>query len=447
MHKKWLLDRGVSRESLTKSRSMRQNLSMTLRSLSFRFLAPAGMFACLLAALVASWAQDQNQIKGTTAEPADAAEVREQIALVEKLLPVVPDRGGALYFLAGAKQHLGDTLDALKLLKECLALREGFDPAGSPALRSLKDSKEFQELVDGLHRDFPAVAQARVAFVTEEKDLVPEGLAYNEKQNVFYLSSQNRRKIVKIEQGGKVSDFVPADRFNLLPVLGIRMDPTDATAWANSFSDLGGDTELLHFNPSGELLGRYAPKDRARHGFNDLVVRKGGEVILTDSLHNQVYRFDPASHAFTALPLNRQLFYPNGIALADDDRELFVADYLGVIRVDLFSKVASDVIPGPRTTMAGIDGLYWYKSALVAVQNGIGSDRIVAFRLSKDGLRVTKTTVLETRSPLTTSPTTGAIRGSDFYFIANSQIDNMNDDKVLDPSKLERVRIGVLHLP
>jgi len=420
---------------------------MMLRLFSFRFLAPAVVFAFLFAALLAGRVQDQNQSKATPAEPADAAEVRQQIAVVEKLEPVVPDRGAVLYFLSTAKQHLGETLDALKLLKECLALREGFDPSGSLAFRAIKDSKEFQELVDRVHRDFPAVVQAHVAFVTEEKNLVAEGLAYNEQQNVFYMSSLNRRKIVKIAQDGKVSDFVPADGLHLLPVLGIRMDPTDASVWANSFTDLGGETELLHFNPSGELLGRYAPKDKARHGFNDLVVRKGGGVILTDSLQNQVYRFDRTSQAFIPLPVNRQMFYPNGIALADDDRQLFIADYLGVIRVDLLAKTAADVIPGSRSTLAGIDGLYWYKGALVAVQNGIVSDRIVSFRLSKDGLHVTQTTVLETRSPLTTSLTTGAIRGSDFYFIANSQIDNMNDDKVLDVTKLERVRIGVLHLP
>jgi hypothetical protein len=395
-------------------------------------------------------AQQQEEIKGAPAEPADAAEVRRQIALVEKLEPALPDRGGALYFLANAKQHLGETLEALKLLKECLALREGFDPTGSPAFRSMKDSKEFQDLVDGVHRDFPVVAQARVAFVTEEKDLVPEGLAYDAKQNVFYLSSLNRRKIVKIVPDGnqgQVSDFVPADRLHLLPVLGVRMDPTDGSVWANSFRDLEGDTELLHFSPSGELLGRYAPKDRAKHGFNDLVVRKSGEVIVTDSLSEQVYRFERSSQAFLPIPLNRHLSYPNGIALADDDRQLFVADDLGVVRVDLLSNVSSDVNPGPRHTLAGVDGLYWHNGGLIAIQNGIGSPRVAAFRLSKDGLRVTQTTVLETRSPLSVLPTTGAIRGSDLYFIANSQIDNMNDDRVLDATRLERVRIAVVHLP
>ena len=124
----------------------------------------------------------KKQVKGVLAEPADAAEVREQIAAVEKIMPQLVDRGAALYFLSTSKQYLGETLEALRLLKECLALREGFDPAGSPNLSVLKGSKEFDDLVASVHRDFPVVGQARLAFLTEEKDLVPEGLAYDAKQ-------------------------------------------------------------------------------------------------------------------------------------------------------------------------------------------------------------------------------------------------------------------------
>jgi hypothetical protein len=390
--------------------------------------------------------KEKEQIKGVLAEPADAAEVRDQISVVEKLKPVVPDRGAVLYFLSTAKQHLGETREALELLKECLKLREGFDPSGSPSFLGMKGTKEFDELVAAVRRDFPVVAQARPAFVTEERDLIPEGLAYDAKQNLFYLGSLNRKKIVKIDPDGRVSDFVPADQYGLLPVLGIRLDPTDGTVWANTFED-AGRTELVHFDSAGKLLERYAPKDNAKHGFNDLVVRKNGEVITTDSLNNQVFRFDPQSHSFTPLPVYRTLFYPNGIALADDDWSLYVADGVGVVKINLVDNSSRDLDPGPHNTIAGADGLYWHSGSLIAVQNGIGSSRVVAFKLSKDGNRVTQTTVLENRTQFTVLPTTGAIRGNDFYFIANSQIDNLNGDKIMDVTKLAAVRIAVVRLP
>ena len=391
--------------------------------------------------------QQQDEVKGSVAEPSDAAEVRRQIAGVEKLQSNgFPDRAATLFFLAASKQHLGETLDALKLLKECIALRAGFDPSGEPAFRALHESKEFTDLVENAHRDFPAVSKARVAFVTEEKDLVPEGLAYDAKRDVFYLSSLNRRKIVKIAQDGTVSDFVPTGRDHLLPVLGIRMDPVDDTIWANCFADRGV-TELVHYDGNGTLLGRYAPKDDVKHGFNDLVVRKNGDVILTDSLDNAVLRFDRKTSSFARLPLHRAVFYPNGLALADDDRQLFVADALGVVRVDLATGASADINPGVRRTLAGFDGMYWYKDGLIGVQNGIGSPRVAAFRLSADGSTVKQSAILEYRSPQTVLPTTGATHGNDFYFIVNSQIDNLNDDKVLDATRLERIRIAVVRLP
>lgn len=389
----------------------------------------------------------QEQIKGMPAEPADAAEVREQIANVEKLLPTLPDRGAALYFLAASKQHLRETREALALLKECIKLQEGFDPSGGPDFRGMKGEKDFDALVERAHRDFPAVTHAHVGLVTEEKDLIPEGLAYDERQDVFYMSSLYRRKIVKITQESRVSDFVPADRYHLLPVLGIRVDPSDGSVWANSMEEEPGRTELLHFDAAGKLLGRFSPGGSGKHGFNDLVVRKNGEVILTDSMSNLVFRFDSRTQVFTTLAVHRPLFFPNGIALADDDRQVFVADDNGVVRLDLESGSSGDVAPGTHNTLGGIDGLYWHNGSLVAVQNAIGSPRIAAFRLSKDGSRVMETTMLEYRSAYTVLPSTGAIRGNDFYFMVNTGIDNLNGDRVMDITKLEPVRVAVVHLP
>lgn len=400
---------------------------------------------CLLACAFPVFAQEDT--KGAPAEPDNAAELHARIASVEQVMPKLPDRGAVLFFLATLKLRLGETREAISLLKECIGLREGFDPSGNPAFSGLKGSKEFDALVERVGRDFPVVAQAHQAFVTQEKDLVPEGLAYDSARDVFYLSSLNRRKIVQITTESRTTDFVPSDAYHLLPVLGIRLDPPDGSVWANSFDENRGTSELLHFDVSGKLLGRFSAPFPGPHGFNDLVVRKNGEVILTDSLSNQVYRFSPASKTFTPLGLHRTLFYPNGIALADDDRMLYIADALGVVTVNLSAGVSRDVDPGPHSTLAGIDGFYWHNGSLVAIQNDIGSPRVAAFRLSKDGLRVTQTIVLENRTVFTVLPTTGAIRGNDFYFIANSQIDNLNGDHVMDVTRLEPIRIGVVRLP
>ena len=422
---------------------------MNWKPSSFSFAPFLLLPGLLLFASAASSAAQEEQVKGTPAEPADATEVREQIDRVEKLMPSLPDRGAALYVLAASKQHLHETREALLLLKECVSLQEGFDPSGDPEFRGLKGDKEFDTLVERVHRNFPAVAHAHNAMVTEEKDLIPEALAYDERQNVFYMSSLNRRKIVTITPDSHVSDFVPADRYKLLPVLGIRLDPSDGTVWSatTDFAENAWATELIHLDARGNLLGRYSPKGPGKHGLNDLVVRRSGEVYTTSTSTHVVFRWNPKAEAFETVATKRPLLHPNGIALADDDRTLYVADDLGVVQINLGDGSSRDVEPGSHSTLAGIDGLYWHKGSLVAVQNGIGSPRVVTFQLSKDGTRVVQTTVLENRSGLTVLPTTGAIRGDDFYFITNSQVDNLNGDHILDVTKLEPIRIAVVRLP
>src|SRR5713226_6782731 len=72
-----------------------------------------------------SRAQQDEHVTGAPAERTDAAEVRAQIASIEKLLPTLPDRGAALYVMAALKHHLGETREALQMLKGCIDLREG----------------------------------------------------------------------------------------------------------------------------------------------------------------------------------------------------------------------------------------------------------------------------------------------------------------------------------
>src|SRR2546430_9513091 len=48
--------------------------------------------------------------------------------------------------------------------------------------------------------------------------------------------------------------------------------------------------ELLHFDSTGKLLGRYSPKDSAKHGFNDLVLRSEEHTSELQSQSNLVCR-------------------------------------------------------------------------------------------------------------------------------------------------------------
>src|ERR1700716_566689 len=69
--------------------------------------------------------------------PPNAAVLRAEVQKIEDSLPKIADRGAALFLLARRYAQLGELQKALELLKESIALDEGFDPADSPALQPL----------------------------------------------------------------------------------------------------------------------------------------------------------------------------------------------------------------------------------------------------------------------------------------------------------------------
>ena len=388
----------------------------------------------------------QQSAPAPPAAPPDAETIRSEIHAIEGLPQQFPEHGAALFLLAQLYARLGELPKALTRLKECAALDEGFDPGAARGLRVLKDNAEFQELVERARRRYPPIHHAHVAFTVPDKDLFPEGLAVDAAKGLFYMGSMHRKKIVKITTSGEVADFVPEDLYGLNPVGGIRIDPRNHDVWAASDPGETQASELLHFDAQGKLLERYPAPGTGTRDLNDLVLRGEREVYTTDSFADLVYRFERKPHEFTALRFPRPIFLPNGITLSGDSNLLYVADLLGVIVVDLRTGAAQNVVPDAHDTLAGIDGLYWYKGDLVGVQYGTAAYRVMRWRLAKDGPAVTASEVLERGTALVNDPTTGAIFQGHFYFMANTGISNLENDKIVDVSKLEPVRIAVVAL-
>ena len=383
---------------------------------------------------------------GQETAPPNSAELatRNEIQLIEKLLSQLPDRAPALFQLAHDYATLGDSTKAMSLLRQCIALGEGFNPEGDPAFAALKGNAEFKALLEQVHGDFPPVHRARVAFTIPEKDLIPEGLAFDPGEHVFYMGSLSKRKILRIRKG-EATEFT-SERDHLGPICGIKADARNGDVWANTCRNEGTGAELVHFDSHGKLLERFGLTTAGPHLFNDLVLRNENEIYLTDSLANQAFRFDREKHSFTALRLPRPVYYPNGITLSEDGNLLYIADAFGVLQYDLRSNRGREVAPGMGTTLSGFDGLYWYRGSLVGIQNGLGMPRVARFQLDDSGELVTGKTVLEYRSNLVELPTTGAIDGSKFYFMANTQIDNWNEGRIVDPNKLAPIRVAVIQL-
>jgi len=239
---------------------------------------------------------------------------------------------------------------------------------------------------------------------------------------------------------------VASDIYHLQPVGGLRVHPVDHSVWAASDPDDDHGPELYRLDAHGKLLESYSPPGAGDHDLNDLVLYRSSAIYVTDTDANITYRFDRKTHVFTPLKLSRQQFFPNGITLlSGDGNRLYVADWLGIIMVNLRDSSAREVDPGGHGTLSGIDGLYWYKGSLIGVQSA-GTYRVARWFLSADGSHVRASKILERGTPLVSSPTTGAIRRSQFYFICTTGIDNYEDGKIADRSKLQPVNIAMLPL-
>ena len=115
-----------------------------------------------------------------------------------------------------------------------------------------------------------------------------------------------------------------------------------------------------------------------------------------------------------------------------------VGDDLGVIRMDLRTTEVQEVRPAAHDTMAGgrpVGSRIWHRAY-----------RLMRWKLSSDGREVRSSETLERGTEMVRNPTTGAILDGKFYFIANTGIANLDDGKIVDPTKLEPLQIGILPL-
>ena len=165
---------------------------------------------------------------------------------------------------------------------------------------------------------------------------------------------------------------------------GLHVDPMNHSVWCA--------TDPARRTLGDCALGRAGKIARTVHGTRTRsarserpVLRGQGEIYVTDTDGNKVYGFDRKPHRFASLELSRAMFYPNGITLTDDGKVLYVADFLGVQRMDLRSNEAEEVKPAAYDTLAGADGLYWYKDTLVGIQNSASLRRVMRWQLSGDG--------------------------------------------------------------
>jgi len=269
--------------------------------------------------------------------PAEVEETRQTIRQLEQIADRAADPAEIMYVLAVFHARLGESKEAVEWIQKADGEHEGFDPSGDVELANIQADPEFQRLAKAIHDRIPAVSRSRLAFEISEKDLIPEGLAYDAATHKLYLSSINKHKIVEIDSNGRFHDFITSGQDGIWQTLGMKVDQKTHSLWVCSAQETGADAGsagVFHYDlRSGKLIKKYVAASKEQHLFNDLVLSAQGDVYLTDSTAGHVYQILHGKDVLELMSDFKPLSYPNGIALSDDQSKLYVAHFNGGLTV------------------------------------------------------------------------------------------------------------------
>jgi hypothetical protein len=355
---------------------------------------------------------------------------RAEVARLEKLLPSAPDRATITYELArtfAAGKQWPATIDWLRKVAD---LKVGLDSSRDSIFGPLRGTKEFEAISRAVRESTPAVSRSTPAFEVREGDLVPESIAYDPKGKQFYFGSMQKGKVVRCSASGDCGNF--ADGLDV--VLGMKAFEGDLWLLNNGEKE----SALLQYDLASCRLVRRYPVHGTGHNLNDLAMGPASDVFLTDTTAGTVWHLAKGAAELTRLP--GKFDHANGIAISRDGRFLYVSTYPdGIVLVDLKTKAAAPIPHPTDLCLATIDGLYFHRNTLIAIQNGFMTPRVMRFYLTRDLTAIDRFEVLERRNPLFDGVTTGVIVGDDFYYMANIQDDKKTG---FSPIKILKVHLG-----
>ena len=403
----------------------------------------------LLAALVfipaASTAQNPFAQMGEIRKAIIARDTAKAFALLDSIRSAVGDHPNYLYLRAHANGMAGRHAEARADIQRLKKLDVRF------ARAALRDSSvaslrgEFAD-VDSLAKlaDQP-LAGGSVSATIAERDLVPEGTAWDPFTRSVLVGSLNKYKIVAIAPNGAVTDRVAPGVSGLRSVVGIHVDSVRRMLWAasNARFDTPADSTasaLYGFDPAtGSFKTRIGVPGTERHFLNDITTGRDGTVYVTDTQAGRVWFAAPGATELRELTGIGPILSPNGITISADGRVLFVAALDHIRALDIPSGRSWRIAVPDSFSVSGIDGLAFHRNALIA-HHPLSYWRLAKYALDQSMQRITGRCLIDANTPDGRTSTTGEIAGDDYIYIGNSQIDRMNA-KTIDAATMEPIRI------
>ena len=359
-----------------------------------------------------------------------------------------------LYNLAAAYSLNKDKNNAFIELQKLIDMKLYYSVDKDSDFAAYRNDADFIKIVEGFNVNLIAEGKSKTAFTYPEKDLITESVAYDSANKKFYLSSVYRKKIVWIDENGNSGDFKSEGEDGLWSVFGIKIDPVRRILWACTGAikqtkdynpdDLGKAAVFKYNIDSKKLIKKYKLNNTENnHLFGDLALSSKGDIYVSDSRFNAVYKIPVDSDSLEIILESKEFMSLQGLDLSYDEKYLFLADYgLGLFKINLNNKKIEHIKSTSDFTPLGTDGLYFYKNSLIATQNGINPQRVVRIYLNNNLDKIEKYSILESNNPYFDEITLGVIEGNDFYYIANSQWGSFDKQGNIFPvKKLKEPRI------
>ena len=373
---------------------------------------------------------------------------------LRRLTELLPDSGELRLQLALFYAKQKDLTKAYDVLVRMHGQGFGYDISKDSRFDSLHGTKVWDYLVVNMQQNAKPFGEGKLAFELPKGDYLFESIGYDPKRKQFLVGSAREGKVYLSDMNGKLSDFIAANADNgMWAVLDLAVDAERDKVYVAS-SDIAyykafsagsfGKAAVFEFELStGKFLSKYVVPDTTKeHVFTNITVGKNGRVYVADGIRRQIYQLDGGE--LKLLVENPKLTSMRGMAVSDDGKSLYIADYaLGIFGVDLTNTKAFGLAHDPeKIVLGGIDGLYYYDGCLVIIESGMTPQRVMRLKLTDDGRGISAAMPLDVAQKSFVTPTLGAIAGDDIYFIANSQKNLYDRYGVLkEPAKLEPTRI------
>ncbi len=365
----------------------------------------------------------KNQKKAYVAS--SIAECRTSLKFCKDVLKVVPNHPVINYLAARLNALLGNEDIALKHLKKATIL--GYTTKSpllkthhlnDPAFSKIKCKDGFSQIINALKIYEKPIHNSKIAFTIKDKKLETEGITYDPIEKMFYLGSQSKHKIIKVDHFGNSIDFTQEGQDGLNIICGLHVDPIRRTLWACSYAP-DNRSQIYKYNlSSGKLIKKYSfpQNEKKKYSFNDLVIHPNGNIYISGG--GSIYWISHFSDKLEYFLENNSIVSPNGITLSDDCRFIYFADYfIGIYRIDIKTKKIKLLSHCANFSSFAVDGLYFKEKKLYAIQTRL--NQISRFTLNNKANKIEKCEIFERYTPELIFPTTGVFVNDFFYYVTD----------------------------